>query len=111
MFQPRNLGMESPIPWNQVASFGPYLWKRNVIALSFAHHEAEVQVLVLTYGSDMAHCSRCLTPWGSNDGKYIMEIDRVLKPGTRKSNRVRVLEVEVIRWRLLNNFMMRSHQA
>lgn len=93
-----------------VASFGPYLWKRNVIALSFAptdNHEAEVQVLVLTYGRDMAHCSRCLIPCGSNDGKYMMEIHRVLKPGTRKWNRVRVLEVEVIRWRLLNNFMMR----
>ncbi|XP_052620003.1 uncharacterized protein LOC111892175 isoform X2 [Lactuca sativa] len=71
------------------------------------NHEAEVQVLVLTYGRDMAHCSRCLIPCGSNDGKYMMEIHRVLKPGTRKWNRVRVLEVEVIRWRLLNNFMMR----
>ena len=52
-----------------VASFGPYLSKRNVIALSFAptdNHEAEVQVLVLTYGRDMAHCSRCLIPCGSN---------------------------------------------
>jgi hypothetical protein len=30
---------------------------------------------------DMAHCSRCLIPWGSNAGMYMMEVDRVLRPG------------------------------
>ncbi|RRT60373.1 hypothetical protein B296_00011303 [Ensete ventricosum] len=30
---------------------------------------------------DMAHCSRCLIPWGANDGIYMMEVDRVLRPG------------------------------
>ncbi|KAL7605797.1 probable methyltransferase PMT2 [Lactuca sativa] len=85
-----------------VASFGAYLWKRNVIAMSFAprdNHEAQVQFALergvpavigvlgsikMPYPSkafDMAHCSRCLIPWGSNDGKYMMEVDRVLRPG------------------------------
>lgn len=29
----------------------------------------------------MAQCSRCLIPWTSNDGMYMMEVDRVLRPG------------------------------
>ncbi|KAL6969590.1 hypothetical protein U1Q18_029302 [Sarracenia purpurea var. burkii] len=85
-----------------VASWGAYLWKRNVIAMSFAprdSHEAQVQfalergvpavigvlgTIKLPYPSaafDMAHCSRCLIPWGANDGMYMMEVDRVLRPG------------------------------
>ncbi|KAF5197119.1 S-adenosyl-l-methionine-dependent methyltransferases superfamily protein [Thalictrum thalictroides] len=85
-----------------VASWGAYLWKRNVIAMSFAprdNHQAQVQfalergvpavigvlgTIKLPYPSrafDMAHCSRCLIPWGENDGMYMMEVDRVLRPG------------------------------
>ncbi|KAH7652577.1 putative S-adenosyl-L-methionine-dependent methyltransferase protein [Dioscorea alata] len=85
-----------------VASWGAYLLKRNVLAVSFAprdSHEAQVQfalergvpavigvlgTIQLPYPSrafDMAHCSRCLIPWGSNDGMYMMEVDRVLRPG------------------------------
>ncbi|CAM8916142.1 unnamed protein product [Rhodiola kirilowii] len=85
-----------------VASWGAYLWSRNVIAMSFAprdSHEAQVQfalergvpavidvlgTIKLPYPSrafDMAHCSRCLIPWGANDGMYMMEVDRVLRPG------------------------------
>ncbi|KAK9119288.1 hypothetical protein Scep_017381 [Stephania cephalantha] len=85
-----------------VASWGAYLLKRNVIAMSFAprdSHEAQVQfalergvpavigvlgTIKLPYPSrafDMAHCSRCLIPWGANDGMYMMEVDRVLRPG------------------------------
>ncbi|KAK9277143.1 hypothetical protein L1049_006682 [Liquidambar formosana] len=85
-----------------VASWGAYLLKRNVIAMSFAprdSHEAQVQfalergvpavigvlgTIKLPYPSrafDMAHCSRCLIPWGVNDGMYMMEVDRVLRPG------------------------------
>ncbi|XP_019166995.1 PREDICTED: probable methyltransferase PMT2 [Ipomoea nil] len=85
-----------------VASWGAYLFKKNVIAMSFAprdSHEAQVQfalergvpavigvlgTLKLPYPSgafDMAHCSRCLIPWGANGGVYMMEIDRVLRPG------------------------------
>lgn len=75
---------------NKVASWGAYLLKRNVLAMSFAprdNHEAQVQFALergvpavigvlgsirLPYPSrafDMAQCSRCLIPWTSN-GKY-----------------------------------------
>ncbi|KAL9226223.1 hypothetical protein vseg_002059 [Gypsophila vaccaria] len=85
-----------------VASWGAYLWSRNVIAMSFAprdSHEAQVQfalergvpavigvlgTIKLPYPShafDMAHCSRCLIPWGANGGIAMMEVDRVLRPG------------------------------
>ncbi|THG08689.1 probable methyltransferase PMT14 [Camellia sinensis] len=85
-----------------VASWGAYLLKRNVLAMSFApkdNHEAQVQFALergvpavigvlgtirLPYPSnafDMAQCSRCLIPWTSNEGMYLMEIDRVLRPG------------------------------
>ncbi|KAF5443316.1 hypothetical protein F2P56_035879, partial [Juglans regia] len=85
-----------------VASWGAYLLSRDVIAMSFAprdSHEAQVQfalergvpavigvlgTIKLPYPSrafDMAHCSRCLIPWGANDGMYLMEVDRVLRPG------------------------------
>lgn len=85
-----------------VASWGAYLMKRNVLAMSFAprdNHEAQVQFALergvptvigvlgtihLPYPSrafDMAQCSRCLIPWTANDGMYLMEVDRVLRPG------------------------------
>ncbi|KAM7269144.1 hypothetical protein ACFE04_024641 [Oxalis oulophora] len=85
-----------------VASLGAYLWSRNVIAMSFAprdSHEAQVQFALergvpavigvlgtirMPYPSrafDMAHCSRCLIQWWSNEGMYMMEVDRVLRPG------------------------------
>ena len=81
--------------------WGAYIFKRNVIAMSFAprdNHEAQVQFILekgvpaiisvlgtikLPYPSrafDMAHCSRCLIPWDANDGIYMMEVDRVLRP-------------------------------
>ncbi|XP_055831975.1 probable methyltransferase PMT15 [Solanum dulcamara] len=85
-----------------VASWGAYLLSRNIIAMSFAprdSHEAQVQFALergvpaligviaskrLPYPSrafDMAHCSRCLIPWGEYDGTYLIEVDRVLRPG------------------------------
>ncbi|KAK4769032.1 hypothetical protein SAY86_027182 [Trapa natans] len=85
-----------------VASWGAYLLKRNVLAMSFAprdNHEAQVQfalergvpaiigvlgTIKLPYPSrafDMAQCSRCLIPWTANEGMYMMEVDRVLRPG------------------------------
>ncbi|CAN6466094.1 unnamed protein product [Victoria cruziana] len=30
---------------------------------------------------DMAHCSRCLIPWQEYEGLYLIEVDRVLRPG------------------------------
>nr|AAF00140.1 hypothetical protein [Oryza sativa Indica Group] len=68
----------------QVASWGAYLIKRNIITMSFAprdSHEAQVQFALergvpamigvisterIPYPArsfDMAHCSRCLIPW------------------------------------------------
>ncbi|GMN68504.1 hypothetical protein TIFTF001_037562 [Ficus carica] len=85
-----------------VASWGAYLLSRDILAMSFAprdSHEAQVQFALergvpaligvlasirLPYPSrafDMAHCSRCLIPWGKYDGLYLIEVDRVLRPG------------------------------
>lgn len=85
-----------------VASWGAYLQDRNILAMSFAprdSHEAQVQFALerglpamigiisidrLPYPArafDMAHCSRCLIPWTNYDGQYLIEIDRVLRPG------------------------------
>ncbi|KAD3069158.1 hypothetical protein E3N88_37038 [Mikania micrantha] len=85
-----------------VASFGAYLLSRNILTMSFAPkdtHIAQVQFALergvpaligilasirLPYPSrafDMAHCSRCLIPWGQYDGLYLIEVDRVLRPG------------------------------
>ncbi len=71
----------------KVASWGAYLLSRNIVTMSFAPrdtHEAQVQFALergvpaligvlasirLPYPSrafDMAHCSRCLIPWGQN---------------------------------------------
>ncbi|KAK6162457.1 hypothetical protein DH2020_002298 [Rehmannia glutinosa] len=85
-----------------VASWGAYLLSRNILPMSFAPkdtHEAQVQFALergvpaqigimatnrLPYPSrafDIAHCSRCLIPWGQYDGLYLIEVDRVLRPG------------------------------
>ncbi|KAL6986556.1 hypothetical protein U1Q18_019913 [Sarracenia purpurea var. burkii] len=85
-----------------VASWGAYLLKRDIIAMSFAPrdtHEAQVWFALergvpamigimaskrLPYPArafDMAHCSRCLIPWHNFDGLYLTEVDRVLRPG------------------------------
>ncbi|KAM6584882.1 hypothetical protein CsatB_011884 [Cannabis sativa] len=85
-----------------VASWGAYLLSRDILAVSFAPrdtHEAQVQFALergvpaligilasirLPYPSrafDMAHCSRCLIPWGQYDGLYLIEVDRILRPG------------------------------
>ncbi|EYU33422.1 hypothetical protein ABFS82_05G069500 [Erythranthe guttata] len=85
-----------------VASWGAYLLKRDIMAMSFAPrdtHEAQVwfalergvPAMIGLLGSmrlpyparafDMAHCSRCLIPWFSFDGLYLIEVDRILRPG------------------------------
>ncbi|XP_040988804.1 probable methyltransferase PMT18 [Juglans microcarpa x Juglans regia] len=85
-----------------VASWGAYLLRRDILAMSFAPrdtHEAQVQFALergvpamigimasqrLPYPArafDMAHCSRCLIPWQKYDGMYLIEVDRVLRPG------------------------------
>ncbi|GLJ07296.1 hypothetical protein SUGI_0063800 [Cryptomeria japonica] len=85
-----------------VASWGAYLFKYKILTMSFAPkdiHEAQVQFALergvpamigilgtrrLPYPArafDMAHCSRCLIPWTDYDGAFLIEIDRVLRPG------------------------------
>ncbi|XP_074263270.1 putative methyltransferase PMT15 [Silene latifolia] len=85
-----------------VASFGAYLLSRDILTVSFAPkdtHEAQVQFALergvpaligimatnrLPYPSrsfDMAHCSRCLIPWSLDEGLYLIEVDRILRPG------------------------------
>uniref|UniRef100_A0A1D1XD50 Methyltransferase n=2 Tax=Anthurium amnicola TaxID=1678845 RepID=A0A1D1XD50_9ARAE len=85
-----------------VASWGAYLLKRGVLTMSFAprdSHVAQVQFALergvpamigvmaserIPYPArafDMAHCSRCLIPWRVHDGLYLIEVDRVLRPG------------------------------
>ncbi|KAK4738682.1 hypothetical protein R3W88_002379 [Solanum pinnatisectum] len=85
-----------------VASWGAYLLSRDILPISFAPkdtHEAQVQFALergvpaligilatnrLPYPArafDMAHCSRCLIPWGKYDGLYLIEVDRILRPG------------------------------
>ncbi|KAK8584156.1 hypothetical protein V6N12_068404 [Hibiscus sabdariffa] len=85
-----------------VVSLGAYLFEKNVITMSFAprdSHEEHVKfalerglpafigvlgTIKMPFPSrafDLIHCSRCLIPWGANDGMYMMEVDRVLRPG------------------------------
>lgn len=85
-----------------VASFGGHLLDYNVLTMSVAPrdtHEAQVQFALerglpamlgvlssvkLPYPSrsfDMGHCARCLIKWAGNGGEYLLEIDRVLRPG------------------------------
>lgn len=85
-----------------VASFGGYIFERDVLAMSFApkdEHEAQVQFALergipaisavmgttrLPFPSrvfDVVHCARCRVPWHIEGGKLLLELNRVLRPG------------------------------
>ncbi|CAA7019057.1 unnamed protein product [Microthlaspi erraticum] len=85
-----------------VASFGGYLFERDVLALSFApkdEHEAQVQfalergvpAILNVMGTkrlpfpgsvfDLIHCARCRVPWHIEGGKLLLELNRALRPG------------------------------
>ncbi|KAM6556233.1 hypothetical protein CsatB_003252 [Cannabis sativa] len=85
-----------------VASFGGYLFERDVLAMSFApkdEHEAQVQfalergipAISAVMGTkrlpfpgavfDLIHCARCRVPWHVEGGKLLLELNRVLRPG------------------------------
>ncbi|XVF64451.1 hypothetical protein PTKIN_Ptkin09bG0170800 [Pterospermum kingtungense] len=85
-----------------VASFGGYLFQRDVLTMSFApkdEHEAQVQFALergipailsvmgtqrLPFPSsvfDLVHCARCRVPWHVEGGKLLLELNRVLRPG------------------------------
>ncbi|XP_019055005.1 PREDICTED: probable methyltransferase PMT27 isoform X1 [Nelumbo nucifera] len=85
-----------------VASFGGYLFERDVLTMSFApkdEHEAQVQFALergipaisavmgtqrLPFPSrvfDLVHCARCRVPWHVEGGALLLELNRVLRPG------------------------------
>ncbi|XAR73813.1 hypothetical protein NMG60_11007907 [Bertholletia excelsa] len=85
-----------------VASFGGYLFDRDVLAMSFApkdEHEAQIQfalergipAISAVMGSqrlpfpsrvfDLVHCARCRVPWHADGGSLLLELNRVLRPG------------------------------
>lgn len=85
-----------------VASFGGYLLKEDILTMSFAprdSHKSQIQFVLergipafiamlgtrrLPFPSrsfDLAHCSRCLIPFAAYNGSYMIEIDRLLRPG------------------------------
>lgn len=84
------------------ASFGDYLLSYGVLTMSIAprdRHDAQVQFALerglpamigalgtrrLPYPSrsfDMVHCADCHVSWTAHDGLYMLEIDRLLRPG------------------------------
>ncbi|KAL9248137.1 hypothetical protein vseg_021494 [Gypsophila vaccaria] len=85
-----------------VASFGGFLFEKDVLTLSFApkdEHEAQVQfalergipAISAVMGTqrlpfpgivfDVVHCARCRVPWHIEGGKLLLELNRVLRPG------------------------------
>ncbi|XP_050226184.1 probable methyltransferase PMT24 [Mercurialis annua] len=85
-----------------VASFGGYLFEKDVLAMSLApkdEHEAQVQfalergipAILAVMGTkrlpfpgsvfDIVHCARCRVPWHIEGGKLLLELNRLLRPG------------------------------
>ncbi|OMO56997.1 putative S-adenosyl-L-methionine-dependent methyltransferase protein [Corchorus capsularis] len=85
-----------------VASFGGFLFERDVLTMSFApkdEHEAQVHfalergipAISAVMGSqrlpfpsrvfDIVHCARCRVPWHAEGGLLLLELNRVLRPG------------------------------
>ncbi|XP_068639240.1 probable methyltransferase PMT26 [Aristolochia californica] len=85
-----------------VASFGGYLFNKDVLTMSFApkdEHEAQVQfalergipAISAVMGSqrlpfpsgvfDIVHCARCRVPWHAEGGMLLLELNRALRPG------------------------------
>ncbi|RWW12163.1 hypothetical protein BHE74_00020835 [Ensete ventricosum] len=85
-----------------VASFGGFLFDRDVLTMSFApkdEHEAQVQfalergipALSTVMGTkrlpfpgmvfDVIHCARCRVPWHIEGGMLLLELNRMLRPG------------------------------
>ncbi|XP_028781571.1 probable methyltransferase PMT25 [Neltuma alba] len=85
-----------------VASFGGYLFEKDVLTMSFAPkdvHEAQVQfalergipAILGAMGTkrlpfpgsvfDLVHCARCRVPWHIEGGRLLLELNRVLRPG------------------------------
>ncbi|XP_027158058.1 probable methyltransferase PMT27 [Coffea eugenioides] len=111
-----------------VASFGGYLFERNVLAMSFApkdEHEAQVQFALergipainavmgtqrLPFPSgvfDVVHCARCRVPWHAGGGALLLELNRLLRPGGyfvwSATPVYQTLEEDVMIWNEMSN--------
>ncbi|XP_024982373.1 probable methyltransferase PMT27 [Cynara cardunculus var. scolymus] len=85
-----------------VASFGGYLFDRDVLAMSFGsndEHDAQIQFALergipaisavmgtrrLPFPSkvfDLVHCAHCRVPWHKEGGMLLLELNRLLRPG------------------------------
>ncbi|KAJ3676913.1 hypothetical protein LUZ60_002637 [Juncus effusus] len=84
-------------------SFGAHLFSKNVLTMCIADYEGSGSQVQLTLerglpaliGSftakkqlpfpflsfDMVHCARCEIEWDKNEGIYLIEVDRLLRPG------------------------------
>ncbi|KAL0908586.1 hypothetical protein M5K25_023088 [Dendrobium thyrsiflorum] len=83
-------------------SFGAHLFSKNLLTMCIANYEASGSQVQLTLerglpamiGSfsskqlpyphlsfDMIHCGRCGIDWEDNDGIFLVEVDRLLRPG------------------------------
>ncbi|RID56370.1 hypothetical protein BRARA_G03571 [Brassica rapa] len=110
-------------------SFGAHLLSKNLLTMCIANYEAsgsQVQLTLerglpamiasfvskqLPYPSisfDMLHCSSCGIDWDQKEGLFLVEIDRVLKPGgyfvwTSPLTNARSKE-DVKRWSFVHDF-------
>ncbi|CAA6654709.1 unnamed protein product [Spirodela intermedia] len=75
-----------------VASFGGYLLDKDVITMSLAPrdvHEAQIQFAlergipanIPDKSYDMIHCARCRIHWHADEGRALLELNRILRPG------------------------------
>ncbi|XP_074308737.1 putative pectin methyltransferase QUA2 [Silene latifolia] len=83
-------------------SFGAHLFSRNMLTMCIANYESsgsQVQItlerglpaMIASFNSkrlpfsslsyDMLHCSRCGIEWDKKDGMFLIEADRLLRPG------------------------------
>ncbi|KAJ4758826.1 S-adenosyl-L-methionine-dependent methyltransferases superfamily protein [Rhynchospora pubera] len=83
-------------------SFGAYLFSRQVLTMCIANYEGSGSQVQLTLergmpamissfartqlpypylSFDMIHCARCEIQWDKNDGIFLVEVDRLLRPG------------------------------
>uniref|UniRef100_A0ACD5ZLM9 Uncharacterized protein n=1 Tax=Avena sativa TaxID=4498 RepID=A0ACD5ZLM9_AVESA len=83
-------------------TLGSHLFKRDLLTMCIANYEAsgsQVQItlergipaLIGSFASkqlpypylsfDMVHCAKCNVDWDKNDGVFLVEVDRLLRPG------------------------------
>ncbi|KAG0477960.1 hypothetical protein HPP92_012679 [Vanilla planifolia] len=113
-------------------SFGAHLFSKHLLTMCIANYEASGSQVQLTlerglpamigsfsskqvpYPSlsfDMVHCARCGIDWEKNDGVFLVEVDRLLRPGgyfvwTSLTNTHRSLrnKVNQKKWNLVHDF-------